>query len=164
MLVRQSDNNDVSQGLLAPSGSGSCDWPDALQCDDLLQIAKAGMLREMSEELGLRKAAIPRPSDVRVIGYARLTYLGGKPDFFGVCRLPPIEERVRWSEERYTDDFYSLDIGPSPTASTMVEKVARFKKEHTSDLSFPLYMALTLMEAWVRSDVAAAQWLRLQKT
>ena len=164
VLVRQSDKNHVSQGLLAPSGSGSCGWSDANERDDLVHLAKAGMVRKMTEELGLKKSVVPSISDVRVIGYARLTHLGGKPDFFGVCRLPPIEERIRISEERYALDFYSLDFGPRPTLSSVLERVSTFKKRHDSELSFPLYAALTLLEAWARSDVGAARWLRLQVT
>jgi hypothetical protein len=142
LLVRQSARNTLSQGLLAPSGSGSGDWSDTRHKKNLLDIVKAGMIREMAEELGLAGAAKPGLPDVRVIGYARLTHLGGKPQFYGVCRLEPIRERVRFTEERYIDDFCEVDIGPSPTRSSLLAVIENFTEKHAAEMSFPLFVNL----------------------
>ncbi|GAB3573012.1 hypothetical protein GCM10027445_31490 [Amycolatopsis endophytica] len=82
-LVIQSDRNSASQSLLAPSGSGSLE-PRDLGGDDLHEIVRAGMERELCEETGLRRNEIVRTT---VVGFARWMDRGGKPEFFGLTEL-----------------------------------------------------------------------------
>lgn len=86
-----------SQGLLAPTGSGSLDWKDTYQSnDDFLSIIRYGMARELWEESKLKnneqyqltkenKAALVK--NTYVIGYFRWIKRGGRPEFIGISKI-----------------------------------------------------------------------------
>ncbi len=159
ILVRQSKFNTLSPGLLAPSGSGSADWRDIGKRRDLIEVVKTAMIREMTEELGLRGRASVDLSDIHLLGYARLTHLGGKPQFYGVCRLSPIVERVIRREERYTDDFETIDLGPAPTVQSILASIADFEIKRKPEVSFPLHVVLSLLQDYLATVSTSGTWL-----
>lgn len=90
LLQRQSFRNGLNAGLVTGSGSGSADWADLTSPEveqDLGRLVRQAMRREMGEELGLSAADLPGLDDIRLVGYGRMTSLGGKPQFYGVARL-----------------------------------------------------------------------------
>jgi len=159
ILVRQSKFNTLSPGLLAPSGSGSADWRDIGKRRDLIEVVKTAMIREMTEELGLRGRASVDLSDIHLLGYARLTHLGGKPQFYRVCRLSPIVERVIRREERYTDDFETIDLGPAPTVQSILASIADFEIKRKPEVSFPLHVVLSLLQDYLATVSTSGTWL-----
>ncbi|MEU9306309.1 hypothetical protein [Streptomyces sp. NPDC048256] len=159
VLTLQGEKNDTSQGMLAASGSGSMDWKDLLHCPDLVRLAKNTMLREMSEELGLRSRVTVGPDDVRVLRYVRVTTWGGKPQFCGVARLSEVNEEVRGIERRYHRDHFSIDFDPEGAAREFVTTVRGYVEEHAKRISFPLYETLDVLCLWLERDADAWPWL-----
>lgn len=76
---------EQSPNLLAPTGSGSCDWDD-LDREDFMKTLCTAMERELCEEsgLGIDPEQIEK---TRVLGFFRWIRRGGKPEFVGVTRL-----------------------------------------------------------------------------
>ncbi|MDQ0378517.1 hypothetical protein [Amycolatopsis thermophila] len=104
LLVVQSNRNSASQSLLAPSGSGSLE-PRDLVGDDLHDVMRAGMERELCEETGLRRSEITRTT---VVGFARWMERGAKPEFFGLTELSVTrQELVDRRPSRAERDFTS---------------------------------------------------------
>lgn len=87
----QGDLNNVGAGRFAPSGSGSQDYADAKNCKNLAAVLINGMNRELREECHLPREALLR---TEVVGYIRIVERGGKPDFFGLTRIPYTKEQV----------------------------------------------------------------------
>jgi hypothetical protein len=161
LITRQTTKNQLSKGLLAPSGSGSIDWKDLHREDDLVTMVKRAMRREMSEELGIARPDVPDLLSMRVLGYARLTHLGGKPQFFGVARLRSANERIRGIERRYISDHVTIYFTPRLGVGNLLSAVAKFEKDRLPEMSFPLYINLQMFKRWVTVDPDAINWLRL---
>ncbi|MDQ0581272.1 hypothetical protein [Streptomyces rishiriensis] len=159
VLTLQGDKNDTNQGMLAASGSGSMDWKDLRRCPDLLRLVKSTMLREMSEELGLRSRDAIGLGDVRVLRYVRVTNWGGKPQFCGVARLGEVNEEVRGIERRYHRDHFSIDFDPEGTAGDFATTVRGYVEDHAKRISFPLYETLDVLCTWLERDADAWSWL-----
>ncbi|WP_330234757.1 hypothetical protein [Streptomyces sp. NBC_00566] len=159
VLTLQGEKNTTNQGMLAPSGSGSMDWADLQASPDLLGLVKYAMLREMSEELGLRRSEQVRSSDVRVLRYTRVTHWGGKPQFCGVARLGDVREQVRGIEHRYHRDHFSIEFDPDGGAQHFVATVRSYVQDNAARVSFPLYETLDVLCAWLERDPQAWAWL-----
>ncbi|MFD4543069.1 hypothetical protein [Streptomyces bauhiniae] len=159
VLTLQGEKNTTNQGKLAPSGSGSMDWADLQAGPDLIGLVKGAMLREMSEELGLRRNEQVRPSDVRVLRYVRVTNWGGKPQFCGVARLGEVREQVRGIEHRYHRDHFSIEFDPDGGARHFVATVRGYVQENAARVSFPLYETLDGLCSWLERDTQAWAWL-----
>ncbi|MFJ8631835.1 hypothetical protein [Streptomyces sp. NPDC093568] len=159
VLTLQGDKNDTGQGMLAASGSGSMDWKDLQRCPDLLRLAKSTMLREMSEELGLRGRGRLGLSDIRVLRYVRVTNWGGKPQFCGVARLGEVNEEVRGIERRYHRDHFSIEFDPEGGAGEFVMTVRGYVEENAKRISFPLFETLDVLCTWLERDADAWPWL-----
>jgi len=91
IISLQGDLNNVGAGRFSPSGSGSEDYADAKGCKNLGAVLLNGMNRELDEECSL-----PKKSSVltKVVGYIRIVERGGKPDFFGLTRIPYTKAEV----------------------------------------------------------------------
>lgn len=89
VLWNQSGRAMHSRNLMAPTGSGSCDWKDAVFTGsghvDLHATLARAMEREFLEESFAGAAASLR-RETRVLGYFRWIRRGGKPEFVGVTR------------------------------------------------------------------------------
>jgi len=136
-----------SPGLLAPTGSGSCDWKDLVSYDDFLHTIRIAMERELREESSLKMLSPQHPviNSTFVLGFFRWVKRGGNPEFVGITRLdvdsselkPNLSETRRPREKRQAkflvekiDDLHSL----------------RARIERSGELSVPLDMNLRCLE------------------
>jgi hypothetical protein len=154
LVTKQSPRNMLSKGLWAPSGSGSADWADLLH-DDLLATARGAMQREMSEELDLRNLE----SDIKVVGYARLEHLGGKPQFYGVARISAAVPGIRRSEERYVDDHHRIEFRRHDGRGGLLTAIQQFEEAFGDAISMPLHMNFLMLRQWLAEDSGAWEWL-----
>lgn len=113
-MTHQTDANIASEGLLAPSGSGSLDPRDLGPREEILQdIMRRGMERELCEETGIHQNEIHKTT---VIGFARWLDRGAKPEFFGITKLSiaakDIEKQrhVSSAERTYTAGTSTLPL------------------------------------------------------
>lgn len=157
ILLRQTRRTAQSPGLLAPSGSGSVDFKDYECWGDSFLVR--GMEREMLEECGL----IDKRSwsheqyiyESGLIGFARVVSRGGKPDFFGfsVLRKGKDDIRVRHKERPFIADKKDVKtlLGNAPKFVSYVDKLIKNEKAR---MSFPLYLNLMFLQAFVKSNTA----------
>lgn len=144
LIVEQSPANHASQGLLAPSGSGSLEPKDF--DDDLQTFALKGANREFMEETGVPAGQVVRS---KLIGYGRWLERGAKPEFFGLTLLAGTREeidrsrrRVGGAEAMYTRRaiWIHLDALLDPT------------DERRAVMSVPLAFALDSLERALEED------------
>jgi hypothetical protein len=82
----QSRKAQYSQGLLLPTGSGSCDWKDhKLNKGNFLETLKFCMERELCEESQL--SSLEFVDKTLILGYYNWIDYGGKPEFAGITKL-----------------------------------------------------------------------------
>ncbi len=159
VFTRQTAANQLSQKLLVSSGSGSMDWSDLRRGDDLVTLVKRAMRREMLEELGIPDRERPGLEQLRVLGYARPTHLGGKPQFFGVARLHRATTSIKGIEKRYAFDHVTLDYSPAGGVRDLERAIERFESRRSPECSFTLHLNLRLRLDWLRGDPGADRWL-----
>jgi hypothetical protein len=159
IITVQSNKNQLSPDLLAPSGSGSVDWAELGECDDLITVLAGAMRREMSEELGLPQSELPDLRAIRVLGYARMSHLGGKPQFFGVVRLNLVHEQIQGIEEQYIQDYREICFDPERGIDDVVNAIRSFDRRYRTQMSFPLYINLQMVLRWLTGNPEAAGWL-----
>ncbi|WP_047448915.1 hypothetical protein [Alistipes sp. ZOR0009] len=82
----QNDKSMSSIGLIAPSGSGSCDWKDFI-ADDFIKTIKNAMKRELIEESMHKRNNNKIESKTLITGFFRWLDKGGKPEFVGITKL-----------------------------------------------------------------------------
>lgn len=161
LLQRQAENNRLNGGKIVGSGSGSADWRDlAVSGAELGEFVRYTMRREMSEELGLRKADMPRLDDIKIIGYARLTSLAGKPQFYGIARLGPVMERIHGIETLYVDEHWDQEFDPEDGVEGLRAALDQIEYEFCNELAFPLYVNIQMLRQWLDTDPTAETWLR----
>jgi hypothetical protein len=108
VTVVQSELNQASARLLAPSGSGSLEMDDVTSGEgDLAQTVKFGMEREMCEEVGLERTEIV---STKVVGFARWMERGAKPEFFGLTEVQLTSGQVRARRVTRQERLYSLPV------------------------------------------------------
>ncbi|WP_370961144.1 hypothetical protein [Amycolatopsis sp. cg9] len=178
LLQRQANKNIMNGGLIIGSGSGSADWQDLVaeegrrrsrpepppRCRDLCSFVKYTMWREMVEEMGLRGDQRHGPENIKIIGYCRVTAWGGKPQFYGVASLGPVEPKVRGMERRYVDDQLAERFDPKDGVPGLLGALDAVERRYGSngELAFPLYITIQLLRQWLHRDApAAAAWLKL---
>ena len=144
LVVGQSHENHASQGLLAPSGSGSLEPKDF--DDDLQTFALNGATREFLEETGV-------PADLiagsRLIGYGRWLERGAKPEFFGITLLREDAEqidrkrrRVGGEEALYTQRSQWLSV------ADLLDEAGELR----STMSMPLVFSLLALAKALEQD------------
>lgn len=88
VLWNQSGKALHSRNLLAPTGSGSCDWTDVVAQGGVVDL-KATLVRAMEREFveeSFGGKASQVGCDTQVLGYFRWIRRGGKPEFVGATR------------------------------------------------------------------------------
>jgi hypothetical protein len=77
-----------SNGLLVPTGSGSCDWADKTS-NNFSQVIKNAMKRELWEESGATKICkkYNEIGETIILGYFRWLAKAGKPEFVGLTKV-----------------------------------------------------------------------------
>jgi 8-oxo-dGTP pyrophosphatase MutT (NUDIX family) len=142
IIGRQGDGSAVSPGLMAPSGSGSADWSDALPSDSLRTFVVRVAERELLEECGLPRRT---PCDTTVLAFARVLHRGGKPEFFCFTRLDAeySEVRVRRQERQLMFEQEALRIDDPDDFRA---EVATYFEKHSGELAEILRAHLTLLD------------------
>jgi hypothetical protein len=162
VVVAQSNHNESSQGLLAPSGSGSLEPGDFRGSSTLPvdELARNGALRELAEEAGIVEAEV---ATTVFLGLGRWLEKSAKPEMFTLAALTIDSHEVRRRRVPRADRPYTLAIAtvtlrrevgswrPSdPTTIVEDERASRF--------SVPLAIGLHLLAAAVRGrDPAVTQ-------
>ena len=152
-LQLQNAKNGMYPSRWVGSSSGSFDLDDLTESRRLQDLVKTGMLRELAEEMSLRRGEVPTLDEAKVLGYSRATYLGGKPQFYGVARIA----RVTPGKDQYVDRFLRLDFDDG--VSGLIRQLDLFEDKHNDLLAPPLQMLLKVVRAWLREDADAADWL-----
>ncbi len=152
-LQLQAATNGMYPSRWVGSSSGSFDLSDLTESHRLQDLVKTGMLRELEEEMDLQKAQVPTLEDTKIVGYSRATYLGGKPQFYGVARIT----RVNPGKDKYVDRFARLDFEGG--VHGLVEELEKFAAKHYDVLAPPLEMLLIVVKRWIQEDQEASGWL-----
>lgn len=159
ILQLQSDRNQLNAGKIVGSGSGSSDWRDLAGKATLCEVAKETMRREMTEELGL-PAHHAMVEDVRLTGYTRFTELAGKPQFYGVAKLRPVDLRIKKGEALYVADHYTESYSPRAGADGILTALDRIEDTYKDQLAFPLYVGMQMLKQWLtRCPDEASTWI-----
>jgi hypothetical protein len=118
LLVRQTERNIGSPGLLAPSGSGALEGRDlpASNTDTLQQIVIRGAVRELCEEAAIERHEV---GDSVVIGHGRWLTRGAMPEFCAITMLEVASaatevRRPRRSERTYIDGTVAVRLADPP--------------------------------------------------
>lgn len=161
VLQRNSENNYINPGMVISSGSGSADWADTKGRSDLCSIVKQTMRRELCEELGIAKRDEPGDADIRIIGYARLTHMGGKPQFYGVTRVHNVTPRIAASERRYVADHLQIPFDPAGGSAGVVAALDQVLATYgpQDDVAFALYVNIAMLKQWLATSDQAESWL-----
>lgn len=166
---RQSKAAQQSQRLMAPTGSGSCDWSDWKRLDgpkSLKRLLAAAMEREFREESHPLKAGLDDATiTTEVLGFFRWLKRAGKPEFVGLSKV----------------DVPSFELEPNATEVDAPEyilntycasSISRFREslEGTEDrpgllqsdsLSVPLWVNLICLDEALRAE--PQKWAQLLK-
>lgn len=149
VVVAQSNHNESSQGLLAPSGSGSLEPGDFRGASVLPvgRLARNGALRELEEEAAIVEDEV---LSTAFLGLGRWLEKSAKPEMFTLATLAIDSHEVRRRRVPRTDRAYTLAIStvtlrreagtwrPSDPASIIDE-------ERAGRLSVPLAVGLHLL-------------------
>ena len=144
----QSGAAQHSQGLIAPTGSGSCDYEDITD-NDLLQTIKKTMERELLEE-STEKVNFDNIVETRIIGYFRWQNRGGLPQFVGITRLNlrknELEANISEIREPNAEEKGNLSRAFSDSDSSTDDILAYLKTRlKLPNLSVPLFYNLVAL-------------------
>lgn len=155
-LQLHSRHNKLFPEHWAPSASGSFDADrDLVRARHLVELVKLGLAREATEEMGLGSTPL-RPTDIRVLGYARATYTGGKPQFYGVARA---KELTVSSTEIYARGFERVEFSPEDGLDGIVAALLAFEGAH-DNVTPPLRLIIRSLRTWADTDPGAEAWVR----
>ena len=152
-LQKQKNTAAMYPDCWVGSASGSFDLADLTPSNTLQDLVKTGLLRELTEEMGLAPEQVPSLAATKIVGYSRATYLGGKPQFYGVCRIG----RLVPKGDQYTERFHRIDYDGG--AAGLLAALERFTDRHEDEFSPPLEMLIKVVENWLLDDPDAERWL-----
>lgn len=154
-LQVQSMANRMFPGHWAASG-GSFDWDKDVDLDrGLLDLVKSGLLRELNEEFALEPHDSPGREDVKVIGYARTTFTGGKPQFYGVARVKDMRPKIR---EEYVEIIEEFSFERGGGASALLARIETFQREARL-VAPPLKLLFRTLRRFLDETPDAEAWL-----
>ncbi|WP_149202175.1 hypothetical protein [Actinotalea subterranea] len=156
VVVSQSNHNESSQGLLAPSGSGSLEPVDfegatSLRVDEL---AAHGALRELSEEAGVARSEVRASA---FLGFGRWLEKSAKPELLTLALLSIDSHEVRRRRVPGADRPYTLGIDVvrlNPARDTWIESdpLSVLEVDAPHRLSVPLVLGLHLLAQQVHDQ------------
>lgn len=153
-LQLQDPSNGMYPGMWVGSASGSFNRHDLTGSRLLQDLVRKGLLRELREEMHLRRRDTPKREATKVIGYSRATYLGGKPQFYGVCRIGAVTPRPK---ERFVRRFERVEFNGG--AAGVTKALDDFAAARPGQLAPPLEMLIQVVKDWLLTDPGAAAWL-----
>jgi hypothetical protein len=159
LLQHAGQHNAMFAGLIAGSAVGSADWESLQAGMDLVTFIQAGMRHELSEELGLPEP--PPLSAIKVIGFARITELGGAPQFFGIAKLGAgVQPQVLAEEQRYVGGHVAYRFDPADGVAGLVLVLREIQALPVDRVAFGLRLNIVLLLQWIEANPAAASgWL-----
>ena len=109
VVVVQSNMNESSQGLLAPSGSGSLEPKDMRGSNriDLAKFASNGALRELHEETGIEENMV---AETAFLGFARWIEKAAMPELLTIARLNIDSHAVERAKIPSSDRPYTIAV------------------------------------------------------
>jgi hypothetical protein len=155
IIVGQKEGNAFSQGLWAPSGSGSADWKDVRDFNDLQEFVKFAARRELMEECGL---ATDDVGWMRIIGYGRLLHRGGLPQFFCLSMLNCTYDRVRKTrpERPFVEFYHRVAYAQQQSHREVVEALGRELRSNNHITSSVLWYCAELLSRMSDTDLEIA--------
>lgn len=133
VIWTQNRSAQSSNGLLVPTGSGSCDWSD-IQKDNFKETIQNAMQRELWEEsgdtlLGENHKVI---GETKILGFFRWMNKCGKPEFVGITKLNcDLIGLTANKSEVY--NRYDIEVGNSSMLKREIEKILQL-----NNVSVPL--------------------------
>jgi hypothetical protein len=127
VYIMQGPKSDENAQRLASSGSGSFDWQNVATRDGEVFVCfvKSEIERELREEVGVGEKA---KLETRLVGFSRLLYRNGKPDFMAISLTDaPFEElSVRFNERKFVNRYIKYFDVDGRTVSALREALHRF--------------------------------------
>jgi len=148
VVVSQSELNESSGGLLAPSSSGSLEPGDlhGTGSDSMATIAANGVLRELREETGIVESEVV---ETAFLGFGRWVEKAGKPELWSVARLSIDSHEVRRKRILNQERPFTTSVGAlrlSDPASWHADRPEKVLPEADPlMLSVPLLIGLRLL-------------------
>lgn len=140
---KQNVQAQSSEGLLVPTGSGSCDWIDLAANRNFHQTLTGAMQRELCEE-SMGKGNYLEIGDTYLIGFFRWTIKGGKPEFVGVTKMNISYTEIQGNKK----EVYK---GKAVRVDSKEELVKQIDEMFKEKLSTPLYMNLLCLKECMES-------------
>jgi hypothetical protein len=160
-IPRQSELNQHSAGLRAPSGSGSLDWEDLTRdlapdggrasTYSLRATVTKGMERELREELQHLVDFDFKNTDLKtqIIGYYRTYERAGKPEFVGITVVRDLRERsINHGDGNEVNSMEKFSFSSIGELRSLCEQLL----EDRFGLSVPLRMLLTFLCAAIEDE------------
>lgn len=141
VLWTQNRTAQSSNGLLVPTGSGSCDWADAKDNSFNATIERA-MQRELWEESGKYNLAKSYEDigNTKIIGFFRWIKKGGKPEFVGITKLN-VDLTSFYEDKKEVYDRKEIYVSSFDNIGNAISEI-----NNMDNISVPLYMALYCLE------------------
>ena len=155
VVWRQSGGAQQSQNLLAPTGSGSCDWRDWTKTKrskrTLNALISHAMEREFLEESNALSAALREANlETAVLGYFRWLRRGGKPEFVGITSVnAPVTKLAPNVREVDAPEFVRLTY-PAASIAQLTTSIAELMD--SAQVSVPLWVTLTCLAEAIEED------------
>ena len=164
VLVSQSELNESSGGLLAPSASGSLEPQDMRGANsiDVALLAAKGALRELAEETAVMESDV---GETAFLGFGRWIEKAAKPEMWTVARLvidshEVMRRRILGYEKPFTTRVQAIRMRDTASwnvedSAVVIEGIDRLM------LSVPLIVGLRLMiEETARNESIAGALIR----
>lgn len=155
-LWRQSDKSLQSGKLIAPTGSGSCDWQDTVGAKSLNEIALNAMNREIWEESLRCRSLNETIENSMIIGYFRDIRRGGLPGFLGLTKLKVEQAELSPDGKEVTDSKSNVNKTPLlyevSTFDNLSNTVKKLLEGNISHLSLPLWANLLALQSMINDD------------
>jgi hypothetical protein len=154
VLWRQSGGSQQSSDLLAPTGSGSCDWSDWSTLSNrssLKALLSRAMEREFREESNPLESVLHNVAiRTEIIGYFRWARRAGKPEFVGISKIDaPLSALKPNTLEVDAPKHFSLYFPASNEEQLQTTIHALFDKKQ---LSVPLWVNLTCLQDVLQNE------------
>ncbi|TMW72253.1 hypothetical protein [Alteribacter natronophilus] len=149
VIWTQNRKANSSNGLLAPTGSGSCDFKDR-RGEDFKATITYAMERELWEESfpsnKVKMDQVRSGWNTTVLGYFKWVLRGNQPQFLGVTRLSQrYNELMPQKKEVYEGTVHAIENMPA-----LLEEVEKLLSRQ--DLSVPLYMNLIFLKQYAEDN------------